>query len=710
MKGSTMTLTPVFLEIQNEIAIITIDNPPVNALSHAVRSGIVSCLVQAEQNDEVKAIIIACQGRTFIAGADITEFGKTPQEPSLPAVLTKINHCKKPVIAALFGTVLGGGFELALSCHYRVALSGTKVGLPEVTLGLIPGAGGTQLLPRIAGIALALEMISLGKMKKVEQLTEYNLIDLLITDVNNQDKSNINSNLLEQPLVFTKQLLKSNQTTKLIEQKPIESTPPLTELCQQWRDKLAKKARGQQAPQRAINSIENALLLPLDEAMKKEREFFIQCRDSTQSSAMRHAFFAEKSAAKLTYKAKPLTINSVAIIGAGTMGGGIAMCFASAGFNVVLVEMNQDNIDRGISAITTRYQQAQSRGIITAQQANDYLALISGTCDYADLSDVDLVVEAAFETMAVKKEIFSKLDNHCKPEAILATNTSYLDINQIANITKRPEKVLGMHFFSPANIMKLLEVVQADKTNEETLVTAMALGKKINKISVAVNVCYGFVGNRMYACYGREANMLLLEGATPTQIDNAMTSWGMAMGPLAVNDMSGIDIAYKARQENPNLSKDPTYFAAANTLVEANRLGQKTSAGFYHYDQKTKKPSHDEKACQLIANKAKALGVKQRLDISDEEIQNRLIFALINEGANILHEGIATKASDIDVIWLNGYGFPRYIGGPMHYAETIGIEKVVTVIEHFNETLKSDYWKVSPYLLKQLEDALVNNN
>lgn len=683
MKGSNKIA--VSLATQNNIAIITIDNPPVNALSHAVRAGIVACLTQAEQDDAIKAVVIACLGRTFIAGADITEFGKTPKEPHLPTVLARINRCKKPVVAALFGTVLGGGFELALSCHYRVALNGTKVGLPEVNLGLIPGAGGTQLLPRIAGIALALEMISLGKMKTVEQLQEHHIIDFLITD-DNQPNQSPSQCLLAHTVAYTEQLIAANKPSKPISQEPIGLNTASTELCQQWRTKLAKKSRGQHAPQRAIDSIENALLLPFDEAIKKEREFFIQCRDSTQSSAMRHAFFAEKTAVKVKYEAKPLPIKSVAIIGAGTMGGGIAMCFASAGLKVILLEMNQGNLDKGIAAIATRYQQAQFRGIITSQQANDCLALISGTCDYADLSQVDLVVEAAFETMAVKQEIFTQLDLHCKAEAILATNTSYLDINQIAKATKRPEKVVGMHFFSPANIMKLLEVVKADNTNEQTLVTAMALGKKINKISVAVKVCYGFVGNRMYACYGREANMLLLEGATPTQIDHAMTSWGMAMGPLAVNDMSGIDIAYKARQENPQLSKDPTYFAAANTLVEANRLGQKTYAGFYHYDPETNKRSHDDSACQLIAEKAKQLGVKQRTDISDEEIQNRLIFALINEGANILAEGIAAKASDIDVIWLNGYGFPRYIGGPMHYAETIGIDI-------YSQTFQSDVFK-----------------
>ena len=473
-------------------------------------------------------------------------------------------------------------------------------------------------------------------------------------------------------------------------------------LCQQFRDKLARKSRGQQAPQSAVNSIENAFTLPLNEATVKEREYFLACRGSAQSRAMRHAFFAEKTAAKLMIsgetKPTPAEINSVAVIGAGTMGGGIAMCFANAGISVTLLEMNQSNLAKGINAIANRYQQAQTRGIISKEKVNQCMALITGTCDYQDLAQVDLVVEAAFETMAVKQQIFSQLDKVCKPEAILASNTSYLDIDEIAKATTRPEKVVGMHFFSPANIMKLLEVVATKYTDSQTLTTAMTLGKKMGKISVAVKVCYGFVGNRMYACYGREANMLLLEGATPQQVDKAMVQWGMAMGPLAVNDMSGIDIGYKARQANTDRPDDPCFFAAADTLVEAGRLGQKTHAGFYQYDEQTNKRSPDDAAVNLIRANAAKLGIKQRSDISDEEIQQRLIFALINEGAYILEQGIATRASDIDAIWLNGYGFPRYLGGPMCYADEIGLEKVVATIKEFQQKLGSNYWQVAPLL------------
>jgi 3-hydroxyacyl-CoA dehydrogenase len=687
----------------DNIAIINIDNPPVNALSHAVRQGVVDAITQAEQNENIEAIVINCQGKTFIAGADIKEFGKTPKEPHLPDVLQRINQCKKPIVAALFGSVLGGGFELALACHYRVAVKGTKVGLPEVNLGLIPGAGGTQLLPRVAGVELALAMITSGKPQKVEQLDGNKIIDKLI----NLDKTN-NDHLLNETLAFTKSLLEQNQTSKIIAQGPMplnsEEKQAALALCQQFRDKLAKKSRGQQAPQSAVNSIENSFTLPLNEAMAKEREYFLACRGSAQSRAMRHAFFAEKTAAKLVFssetKPKPAEINSVAVIGAGTMGGGIAMCFANAGISVKLLEMNQSNLAKGINAIAKRYQQAQTRGIMSKEKVNQCMALITGTCEYQDLSQVDLVVEAAFETMEVKQQIFSQLDKACKPDAILASNTSYLDIDEIAEATSRPEKVVGMHFFSPANIMKLLEVVATKYTDEQTLTTAMTLGKKMGKISVAVKVCYGFVGNRMYACYGREANMLLLEGASPEQVDNAMVKWGMAMGPLAVNDMSGIDIGYKARQANTGRPNDPCYFAPADMLVEAGRLGQKTHAGFYQYDEKTNKRSPDDIANNLIKEHAAKLEIKQRTDITDEEIQQRLIFALINEGAYILEQNIASRASDIDAIWLNGYGFPRYLGGPMRYADEVGLENVVATIKKFQLQSGKNHWQVAPLLEK----------
>lgn len=690
---------PVTLSHDGDIAVISINNPPVNALSQAVRKGLVECIERATTDNSVTCIVIKCDGRTFIAGADISEFGHPPLEPQLPYVLEKIDQCTKPIVATLFGTVLGGGFELALSCHYRVAVSGTKLGLPEVTLGLIPGAGGTQLLPRIGGIELALEMITSGKPKSVQSLSDTGVIDLTVDD---------SAALLERTIEFSRNVLVQQKNIRRTSKIVIAHHQEYAQLFSLWRSKIAKKMRGQQAPQYAIDSIENVLSLPFEQAMQEERRLFNECRNSAQSHAMRHAFFAERMAAKLTkYEddALALKIHSVAIIGAGTMGVGIAMCFAQAGIAVVLLDMKQESVAKGLSAIESRFHQSVKRGIISGAQLTEAMALITGTCEYRDVGDVDLVVEAAFESMEVKKQIFSILDEVCKPETILTSNTSYLDINEIAQSTHRAHKVLGMHFFSPANIMKLLEVVRADKTDQQSLKTVMALGKQIGKVCVAVGVCYGYVGNRMYACYGREANALLLEGATPGQIDRALQQWGMAMGPLAVNDMSGIDIAYKARQENGGYSNDPHYFRAADLMVEANRLGQKTAAGFYRYDKDNGSRIEDAEVLTFLSAEADRLGVVQRSDISDEEIQYRLIFALINEGAYILEEGIVDRASDIDVIWLNGYGFPRYLGGPMFYADEFGLAELVAIIKGFKKLTGKGHWVIAPILERLVETS-----
>ena len=682
-----MSTSPVSLAIKENIAVITIDNPPVNALSQAVRQGLSETIEQAELNNDIDAIVLCCEGRTFIAGADITEFGKPPLEPHLPDVLAKLYRCTKPIVAAIHGTVLGGGFETALSCHYRIALTGTRVGLPEVNLGLIPGAGGTQLLPRICDLSTSLEMITSGKPTVVDKLLDQGVVDKLVKN-----------NLTDNAISFAKALVSSGETAIPVAEREPQVNSDFKDTLALYRTKLNKKARGQIAPQRAIDSIENALTLKFTDGLAKEREFFLSCRASSQSIALRHAFFAEKA----TNKVPDLVITEhgvekVAVIGAGTMGAGIAMCFANAGFPVTLVETSNEFLERGLKGIASRYNKMVSQNRITQDIADKRLALISGTIDFADLNDVDLVVEAAFESMSVKKEIFAKLDKYCKTEAILASNTSYLDIDEIATAVARPEQVIGMHFFSPANIMKLLEVIKCDKTSDHVIGRAMALGKSIGKIATLVKNCYGFVGNRMYSCYGREANMLLIEGATPEQIDNAMYQWGMAMGPLAVNDMSGIDIAYKARQEHPNLPKDPLYFRAANLMVEAGRLGQKTQAGFYRYDENGKKHP-DNEVTTLFEQEAKLHEITRR-EISDEEIQERLILALVNEGARILDEEIAFKASDIDVIWLNGYGFPRYRGGPMCYAEQLGLDTVVAKLTELYQVTGKDWWKPSQLLV-----------
>ena len=683
------TLTPVTFECENNIALICIDNPPVNALSQAVRQGLGNAIDAADSDSEVKAILVYCQGRTFVAGADVREFGKPPLEPYLPDLLIRIDRCTKPVVSALFGTTLGGGLELAMACHYRVAIEGAKVGLPEVNLGLIPGAGGTQMLPRLAGVEKALEMATDGKPVGVETLTDTPVIDVLVS----QD-------LLSAARQFTGELIANGQGPRQTTQIQVEKPDGVEQLMRAWREKLAKKARGQIAPLHILESVENSMNLAFEQGQKIEREKFIECQNSSQSRAMRHAFFAERAVARipgLNPDTEPHPVEKVAVIGAGTMGGGIAMCFANRGIAVRLLEINPDNLARGLDAIGSNYQKTLERGLISESQMQTALGLIQGTTGYEDLSHVDLVVEAAFENIGVKREIFSTLDAVCKPDAILASNTSYLDINQIAQSTHRPNQVVGMHFFSPAHVMKLLEVVRAEETDDRTLASAMAVGKKIGKISVAVGHCYGFVGNRMYACYGREAQSLLLEGASPAQVDEAMQAWGMAMGPLAVNDLSGIDIAYRARRENSGrFADDPLYFRPADLMVEAGRLGRKTDAGFYRYEKGQKRA--DPSVMAMLRAESERLGIQRRDDISDEEIQNRLIFALINEGGKILEEGMASRASDIDTIWLNGYGFPRFRGGPMCYADEIGLDQVIAAMRKFESRLGPRYWAVSPLL------------
>ncbi|EOD79566.1 Enoyl-CoA hydratase [Grimontia indica] len=685
----------VSLLIEDGVGVIRVNNPPVNALSHSVRSGILAGLEQANANPDISAIVIGCDGNTFIAGADIKEFGQMPKTPHLPDVLHAIRNSVKPVTATLHGTVLGGGFELALSCHYRVAMIGTKVGLPEVNLGLIPGASGTQLLPRYVGVEKALSMITSGKMVSTDSLTD--LIDMKVDDGKLGQAS---SPLPEHAsLVNQAATLFSQRTANDVFVAPDKRDIPdffEENIFESWRKKLAKKAKGQLAPQRAIDAIEAATKLPFDEALALERTLFLACRDSEQSSAMRYAFFAEKQAASGYAKStSDDDIQSVAVIGAGTMGAGIAIAFANSGYSVTLVETNEDLCVLGLERIRHQYQKMYDQGRVSEAQKEHALSLISGTSDYGNLANIDLVVEAAFEKMSVKKIIFSSLDAVCKPSTIFATNTSYLDIDEIATSTTRPKQVIGMHFFSPANVMKLVEVVKTRSTSEQAVSAVMKTAKRLGKVPVCVGVGFGFVGNRMYAAYGREANMLLLEGASPEQIDSAMESWGMAMGPLAVNDMSGIDIAYKARREYPPIYDDPAYFLAADTMVEHGRLGRKTGVGFYRYENGKK--TNDPTTMALIAIEAERLGIEARR-ISDEEIQNRLVLALVNEGANLLEKGIARNSEDIDTIWLNGYGFPRFRGGPMYYAKAAGISNTIESINYLYRETNKAWWQPSEKL------------
>jgi 3-hydroxyacyl-CoA dehydrogenase len=688
-------------QLQDHVGVITIDNPPVNALSHAVRQGIVDAL-EAATSDGAKAVVIVCAGKTFIAGADIKEFGKPPQPPGLPDVIERIESQQIPVLAVLHGNALGGGLEVAMAAHYRCALPGTNLGLPEVKLGLLPGAGGTQRLPRLVGIKAAMDMILSGNPVPAEGALELGLIDALVEG----DPESAG-------LGFAQQLLKDGAPPRPTGEQPVREVPE-PGYFEKERLRVASRFRGQLSPAYIVELVEKSATLPIAEGQALERERFIECRNSPQSAALRHVFFAERATGKVPgiapdVVARPVT--QVAVIGAGTMGGGIAMNFAQAGIPVMLVETGQEALDRGLGMVRKNYETSQKRGRFTPQQIDGFLSNISGTTDYANISSADVVVEAVFENMAVKKEVFARLDAVCKPDCILATNTSYLDINEIAATTGRQEQVIGAHFFSPANVMKLLEVVRADKTADDVIVTFMKLAKTIGKIPVLVGVCHGFVGNRMLKGYARQAQLLLLEGATPEQVDNAMQNWGMAMGPLAVGDLAGLDIGYRSRRDQGIESRSQMETALPDTLVEMERLGQKSGAGYYRYDPDTRKRMADSEVIELTRSLAKKWGISQR-EISDEEIIDRLSLALVNEGAAIVDEGIASRPSDVDVVYLNGYGFPKWRGGPLFYADTLGLETVLEKLQALRDQTGDPCWEPAPLLtrLAQQGKALASLN
>jgi 3-hydroxyacyl-CoA dehydrogenase len=634
--------------------------------------------------------VILCAGRTFIAGADITEFGKPPKDPWLPELCDEIEASAKLVVAALHGTALGGGFEVALSSHYRIALDSARVGLPEVKLGLLPGAGGTQRTPRLAGVEASLELITSGIPIPAARAQSLGLIDEVVPD-----------NLPEAALAYARRLVTDGTAIRRTSELDAEAVDP--DVFSGWRASLAKRARAQMAPQRIVDAVEAASTLPFAEGMRRERELFMECMQDSQSKALQHIFFAERAAAKidgLAADTQKRDIKSVGIIGGGTMGGGISMSFANAGFPVTMLEINDEALERGLGIIDKNYEGSVKRGKLSEDKAKDCRGRISGTTDYASLADCDLVIEAVFEDPDLKKSIFAKLDETCKSGAILATNTSYQDVDEIAAATGRPEDVLGMHFFSPAHIMKLLEVVRGEKTADDVLATVMALAKKIRKVPVMSGVCYGFIGNRMLGGYFREAQLCLLEGATPESVDAALYDWGMAMGPISVGDLAGLDVGYKARQALPEDQRDdPRAARVPDALVELGRLGQKSGAGFYDYDPETRARTQAPVVLEIIEREAAALGIERR-DIESDEIVDRMIFALINEGLRIIEEGIAQRPGDIDVVYVYGYGFPAWRGGPMHYAEEVGLDKVLARINEFRERLGED-WTPAP-LLEQL--------
>ncbi|MDA9848816.1 3-hydroxyacyl-CoA dehydrogenase NAD-binding domain-containing protein [Luminiphilus sp.] len=684
--------TAVTYERQGQIGVIRVNNPPVNALSHAVRSGIMDALATAA-DDASLAVVLACDGRTFIAGADITEFGKPPQAPSLPDLLLALDNHPKLTIAAIHGTALGGGFEVALTCNYRIALATAKVGLPEVKLGLLPGAGGTQRTPRLAGLPAAVDLITSGNPIAAENALSLQLVDKVVGE-----------SLVDAAVAYASELVEQGAQKRQASTLPLSLTTEDEELIASVGATLLKKTRGERAPQRILDCLLAAATQPFEAGLKREREEFMACLADPQSTALRHMFFAERAAGKidsLPKDTKALDIASVGIIGAGTMGGGIAMCFAQAGIKVTLVDMTDEAVKLGLEKIAKNYAISVKRGRLTADQTDAIMANMTTSSNFNDLAHVDMVIEAVFENLEVKKDVFAKLDGICKPGAVLASNTSYQSIDAIAAATTRPESVLGMHFFSPANVMKLLEVVKGAASSDTVIATSMAVGKKIGKVSVLSGMCYGFIGNRMLRHYGREASLCLIEGSTPSQIDSAMESWGMAMGPLAVSDLAGLDIGYKAREQLSAEQKgDPASYRVADRLVEAGRLGQKSGAGYYQYDPETRQRQEDPAVMAIVTEARRELGITPR-QFDDEEIVNRLTLALANEGAKLLQEGIAQRASDIDVVYCYGYGFPRFKGGPMHTIESMGLDKAVTLINEFRDQLNPEHWQVAP-LLKNL--------
>ena len=687
-------MSEVTFSKEGNIGIILVNNPPVNALSQAVRAGLQSGVEQGIADNDVEAMVILCEGRTFIAGADIREFGKPSMPPALPEVVYYVEDSPKPIIAAIHGTALGGGLEVALCCHYRIAVPSAQVGLPEVKLGLLPGAGGTQRLPRIAGVQTALNMIVSGDPVPAQKAKEIGVIDEIA-----------GGDLKAAAIDLAKRVVAEKRP--LIKVREMEAKMDSPTQFEDFAKSIARRKRGFEAPFKCIEAIRAAVEKPFDEGMKTERTLFEGLRQGTQSNAQRHVFFAEREVAKVPGLPKDLPtrdIKTVGILGAGTMGGGIAMCFANAGIPVKLLDMKQEFIDRGVGVIQKNYANTVSKGRLSQADMDKRMALIQPTISYDDLKDVDLVIEAVFEEMDIKKEVFGKLDAVCKPGAILASNTSYLNINEIAKATKRPEDVVGMHFFSPANVMRLLENVRGDKTADDVKATVMKVGKTIGKVPVMVGVCDGFVGNRMLGKRTRECMFMLEEGALPAQIDDVIYNFGFPMGPYAMSDMAGLDVGWRNRKAKfDQLTKREQDCNILDRVCELGRYGQKTGSGFYKYDEKRNK-TEDPLIEELIIKHSEERGITRR-EITDQEILERALYAMINEGAKILEEGIAARPVDIDAVYLFGYGFPAYHGGPMFYADTIGLKNVYEAILKYQDLVGSEYWAPSPLLEKLAKEG-----
>ena len=680
----------VTVEVTDDIALVIISNPPVNAINQKVRLGLMTAFQTVDQDNNIRAVVLKCAGRTFMAGADIKEFDEPIADPGYHEVFRVIENCSKPVIAAMHGTALGAGLEAALACHYRCAVENARMGLPEVSLGIIPGAGGSQRLPRLIGAKAALEFILGGVTVSATEAYKIGILDRVIEE-----------DLMEGTLEYVGSLLADGVGPRKVSEMLVDKSGYGEEFLVDARKLSARRLRGQNAPNLVIEAINNAVNLPFEEGIRKEKIIGDKALVSKEAKALRDIFFSEREIGKIpgiSSDTKRMQINNVAILGSGTMGGGIAMNFANAGIPAVILDVSEAVLQRGIAVVRENYENTVKRGRLSKSDMVDRMELISGTTDYNAIAESDLVIEAVFEDIDLKKKVFKKIDGICKPEAIIATNTSTLNINQIAAVTKRPEKIIGLHFFSPANVMKLLEIVRAEKTSPEVLATAIDTAKRIKKIGVVAGVCFGFIGNRMMAeGFHREADQMLLEGASPQQIDQVMYGFGFPMGPFAMHDMAGVDIMHSilkttGKKEN---NREP-YFNVLYQVGELGRFGQKTGSGFYRYDEGSRRPLHDPVTDALILQEAERLGIK-RTTIENTEIEQRCMYSLINEGAKILEEGIAYRPGDIDVIWSYGYGFPRFRGGPMYMADQIGLETIYEAVMSYRDKF-GDYWTPAPLL------------
>jgi 3-hydroxyacyl-CoA dehydrogenase len=689
MSESIQLTDTVRLEHEGDVALVIVDNPPVNALSWHVRQGLFDGMTRAVESG-AKAVVVICDGRTFIAGADISEFGgNVPKAAGLHEVQAAMEDAPIPVIAAIHGTALGGGLEVALCAHYRVSLASAKFGLPEVNLGLLPGAGGTQRLPRLVGVAKALEMMTTGRHISSSEAKEGGLVDDVVDGGLEE--------LRAAAIAFANNAVAENLALIRVRDRNelVEAHAGDEEIFANFRRGIARKTRGFLAPEFNIRCIEAACNQPFDEGLTTEGKLFMELMTGPQSAAQRYYFFAERAANKIPDIAKDtplIDVQKVGILGAGTMGGGIAMNFVNVGIPVTIVERDQASLDKGLGVVRNNYERSRST---TPEQVEERMALITGSTSKQDFADCDMVIEAVFEDMELKQSIFRELDKICKPGALLASNTSALDVNQIAEVTSRPESVIGMHFFSPANVMKLLENVRGDKSSDSVVATTMAIGKKIGKVSTMVGVCPGFVGNRMLFMRGAEAERMLLEGATPAQVDKVLFDFGFPMGPFSMSDLAGLDIGWKQEKSSSSTIRE--------VLCENGRRGQKNGMGYYTYDAETRAATPDKEVEQLIKDFAIGKGIEQR-EVSDQEVLERCLYPMVNEAAKILEEKIAIRGSDIDVVWVNGYGWPVYRGGPMHWADSIGLAEIAAKVQEYSERLGGKHWDLSP-LLKSLAES-----